>query len=368
VPVGRVCFVAESQVGIGSIARTLKPLALRSENPTVEWVDVTYAREDGWLERLPFSERLVGTARGFLQTRHGLRKGPFDALLFLTHNPAVLHVGALKRTPALLWTDVTPAQLDEQAEWYGHPQERSGLVRSLKKRAVQRTFLAAHRCVAWSEWARRSLVRDYGVPEERTAVVPAGIDLERWKFPIRERVQPGLPIRLLFVGGDFRRKGGPLLLKVLQDRFPTEFELDVVTREPVPPQPHLRVHHGLTPGSEPLLALYQAADAFVLPTLADCSPVAAVEAMAAGLPVITTTVGANAEAVEDGQSGWLVPPGDASALAERLAAIAKDPAMLARMGDAAREVVRTRFDARQTLTDLLRLALEPAAPGDLHSR
>src|SRR5262249_38729944 len=87
----RVCFIAESQAGIGSISSTLKPLALRSENPLVQWADVTYYREGGWLEQLPRWAPFRGIARGYLQTREALRRGPFDALIFLTHNPAVVH-------------------------------------------------------------------------------------------------------------------------------------------------------------------------------------------------------------------------------------------------------------------------------------
>ena len=356
----RVCFVAESQVGIGSVAKTLKPLALRHERPSVEWVDVTYSAEGGLIERLPLPPRVTGTLRGFMQTLRGLRRGPYDALLFLTQNPAVLQVRELRRTPALLWTDVTPVQLDELAQHYNHPKDSNSLVVRLKHEAVKRTFLAAHRCVAWSDWVRRSFLTDYDVPEERTAVVPPGLDLTRWQAPDRAPLHAReRPIRLLFVGGDFRRKGGDLLLDVFRERLQGRYELDVVTREEVRETPGVRVHHGLNAGTEPLLDLYRRADLFVLPTLADCQPIASLEAMAMGLPVLTTALGANAEVIAEGRSGWLVPPGDARALGERLSAIADDPAPLRGLGQESLAIVRARFDAKQTLETLLALALEP---------
>jgi glycosyltransferase involved in cell wall biosynthesis len=360
----RVCFIAESQVGIGSVAKTLKPLALRSESPHVDWVEVTYAEQGGWLERMPLPRRLSGTARGFLQTREGLRRGPYDALLFLTHNPAVFHVGALRRMPTLLWCDVTPVQLDEQAELYGHPQTRNAAVERIKKAVVRRAFLAARRCVGWSEWVRRSFVRDYGVPEERTAVQPPGLDLSLWKAPERPPRQAGTPLRMLFVGGDFRRKGGPLLLDVFRESLRGRYELDIVTREPVEPEPGVRVHRGLTAGSDALLGLYRAVDLFVLPTLADCQPVASMEAMAMGLPVVTTRIAANAEVVDEGRSGWLVPPANGRALKECLLALAEDIGGLGAAGQAGVEIVHARYDATRTLDALFSLALRAEGPGE----
>ena len=79
---------------------------------------------------------------------------------------------------------------------------------------------------------------------------------------------------------------------------------------------------------------------------------AILEAMGMGLPVVATRVGGNIEMVEDGVSGYLVPPGDDPALGERLLALARDPALRRRMGEAgrrwvletnAREVVFHRF-------------------------
>src|SRR5204863_8350620 len=89
IPAPRFCFLAERQVGIGSAAAALEH-HLRAR-PNVAWTDVTYVQLGGSVERLPLRKRVVGTMRGYLQTGAALRAGPFDALFFLTHNPAVLH-------------------------------------------------------------------------------------------------------------------------------------------------------------------------------------------------------------------------------------------------------------------------------------
>jgi len=109
-------------------------------------------------------------------------------------------------------------------------------------------------------------------------------------------------LRVLFVGADFARKGGPLLLEVaaaLGDRC----ELHLVTRTPLQPRPGVHVYPDLGPNSPMLRQLYAQADLFVLPTLADCFPLVVQEAMAAGLPVVASDLGAIGEAVADRQTG-----------------------------------------------------------------
>jgi glycosyltransferase involved in cell wall biosynthesis len=86
-------------------------------------------------------------------------------------------------------------------------------------------------------------------------------------------------------------------------------------------------------------------DAFVLPSLEEGFPIAALDAMAAGLPVVATAVGGVPELIEDGRTGWLVTPGDAEALAARLRLVLSDPASRARVGTAGRTRVRDHFGA-----------------------
>ncbi|HSL81291.1 MAG TPA: glycosyltransferase family 4 protein, partial [Thermoanaerobaculia bacterium] len=92
-----------------------------------------------------------------------------------------------------------------------------------------------------------------------------------------------------------------------------------------------------------LPAWYAAADLFCLPSLYEGFPLAILEAMAAGLPVVATAVAGVPEAVVDGVTGRLVPPEDAAALARALAELAADPERARRMGDAGRRRVETEY-------------------------
>ena len=82
-----------------------------------------------------------------------------------------------------------------------------------------------------------------------------------------------------------------------------------------------------------------------------------------GLPVITTQLAANPEVVNEGRSGWLIPPGDPRALAEILVALARDPAPLRAYGEAGLALVRARFDAVHVLDKLLDLSLRTPGQG-----
>ena len=352
----KVCWLMERQVGIGSAAAALEPyLKPRAE---VTWVDITYLKEGGVIERLALPGRAGGTLRGVLQSSEALRRGPFDALFFLTHNPAVMQQRAVARTPTLLWTDVTPALLDSQAAQYAHTVDSSRLTSFLKRALVKRTFNLAKLCVGWSEWARRSFVQDYGVPAERTAVVPPGINLAQWR-PRARTFLGGLP-RLLFVGGDFERKGGSLLLDTFRQHLRGKCELDIVTRDPLADEPGVTVHHGLTAGSEALLSLYEKASVFVLPTRGDCFSIASLEAMAVGLPVVVCDVGGIAEIVEQGETGYLIPPGDGRALLQALTPLLEDEGRRFAFGQSGRKRIEERFDAQTNALKLLTMLNEIA--------
>jgi glycosyltransferase involved in cell wall biosynthesis len=90
------------------------------------------------------------------------------------------------------------------------------------------------------------------------------------------------------------------------------------------------------------------ADAFVLSSRSEGLPMAILEAMAAGLPVVATAVGGIPELVADGETGLLVPPGDPDALAAALRRLVADPELRRRLGEAARARVEERFSLAAT--------------------
>ena len=93
-------------------------------------------------------------------------------------------------------------------------------------------------------------------------------------------------------------------------------------------------------------------DAVILPSINEGTPVTAIEALAAGRPVVATRVGGLPDVVRDGEDGFLVPAGATDELAERLARLARDPELRDRMGRAGREHVRGRYAVERLVNDV----------------
>jgi glycosyltransferase involved in cell wall biosynthesis len=96
---------------------------------------------------------------------------------------------------------------------------------------------------------------------------------------------------------------------------------------------------------------YFAFDAFLMASANEGTPVVAIEALAAGRPVVGTRVGGMADVVRDGETGFLVDPGDVDGLADRLQRLARDPELRARLGAAGRDVL-ARYSVERLVDDV----------------
>lgn len=330
------------------------------------WTEVTYYEPDGLIERLPLlPSTLKGVARAAAQVRGGLAKGRYDATLFTSQALCLWVRGYMRRSPCVIVTDVTPKQFDEMGAYYGHPPAHDSLLSRYKHRVNVDVYRSAQLLLPWSNWTKRSMMDDYGAPEEKIVVVPPGVNVDEWTPPapgVREAslARSGVP-RVLFVGGDFTRKGGDALLEWFVRRGVGRCELHLVTRQPPNLEsspPGLHIHTGLEASDPRMRALYAESHIFVLPTRADCFGVASIEAMATGLPVITTSVGGIPDIVEDGRQGFLVPSDDPEALAARLDTLLTDAEMRREMGRQGRERVLTLFDAHKNAVRQIELMKE----------
>ncbi|MGH2598497.1 MAG: glycosyltransferase, partial [Dehalococcoidia bacterium] len=107
-------------------------------------------------------------------------------------------------------------------------------------------------------------------------------------------------------------------------------------------------------GQDEALTLYRECDIFCLPSRSEGLPAVLIEAMACGIPVVATRIDAVPELVEDGVSGLLVPPRDATGLASALRRLHDEPQLGQRLGSAGREKVRREFDVATNAAALAR--------------
>jgi glycosyltransferase involved in cell wall biosynthesis len=195
-------------------------------------------------------------------------------------------------------------------------------------------------------------IRHRIVPESRLEWVGNGIALDRFAAPVPAR-EPGGPVVVTCVARMEPVKNHALLLEaaaLLQDRG-RSFELWLVGGGEGRARCERQVAASGLAGAVRFLGyrndipeLLGRSDIAVLTSLKEGIPRAAVEAMAAGLPVVATRVTGTREVVRDGDTGFLVDLGEPAVLADALSRLIEDPTLRARMGARGREVARTEFD------------------------
>ncbi len=100
---------------------------------------------------------------------------------------------------------------------------------------------------------------------------------------------------------------------------------------------------------------FERAAIYCLPSYSEGLPVSVLEAMAAGLPVVSTAIAGTPEAVAEGENGFLIVPGDRAALADRLIRLARDPSLRSGMGGAGRAIAEERFGSEAIAARLRKL-------------
>lgn len=205
------------------------------------------------------------------------------------------------------------------------------------------SFETADQCVVTNRETKVYLECRYLVPRERVWFISNGVGKE---FFQEHSFARGIANRILFVGTWIDHKGIYYLVEAFKKVLVSipEAQLTVagtalsedLVRRYFPPeaQNRLNVKCFVTRGEMP--DLYAQHDVFVLPSLMEGMPLALLEAMASGMPVVTTESCGMVDVVEDSHTGLLVPPGDAESLSQAIVRLCRDPDLRVRLGDAAR--------------------------------
>lgn len=316
-----------------------------------DWVEVMSFSNGTFPEPLAFSLR----AWDHLRTR----KGDFD----LVHDNQTLGYGLLgiQRDFPVLSTIHHPITVDRRLElshadgWYKRMSLRRWYAFTRMQTRVARRM---ERVVTVSSNSFDDIVRDHHVDPSRMHIVPVGVDPELFKpLPEVQRI----PGRLITTASaDVTMKGLAYLLEAVA-KLRTERDdvhLTIIGRkkeggasarkiEALNLEEHITWVTGVP--DERIVELYAEAEVAVVPSLYEGFSLPAIEAMSCGIPLVATTGGALPEVVgPDGETALAVEPGNADALASRIATALADPDLRARIGAAGRERVRSQWSWRHT--------------------
>ncbi len=299
---------------------------------------------------------------GLLARRRIARAGPADVLHFHRQATAYGSLDLMRRVPSIVSVDCTQDCVIQTAR-----TELERATYAFNVRMDGAIFRRAFAIVAASQWAAGTLRDRYPDCTTPIHVMPNPVLLdcfdESWIDGRARRAKGGEPPRLLFVGGDFPRKGGYDLLTAWEaGGFHARARLDVVTDWPLarPLPAGVTVHRGVRAHSAEWADRWAAADIFVLPTRNEAFGLAFQEAAAAGLPAIGPSANAVPEIICDGQTGLLVPPGDPAALSAAMDRLIASPELRHAFGLRARAFIEESADSDQYLSRLLAIIMEAA--------
>lgn len=266
------------------------------------------------------------------------------------HGP-MLQVGTLVEVPKeigphYMLTDMTIPQAEREGMFEVGKMSPSKVQEAIR---VQRRVLhSAKHVFVLTEWCRQSMISDFGLDPDGVTVVYAGANL-RLPPGVSETTEKRADREMLFVGIDWVRKGGPLLIEAfrkLRKKLP-DATLRIVGCNPDIKEPGVIVEGFLDKRDpkqyETLAKYYLRASCFCLPSLFDPFPNVIIEAASVGLPSIAVDNGSRREAVIDGVTGALAPEATADSVAAAMFSVLEDPARCRAMGEAARQRAADHF-------------------------
>ena len=267
---------------------------------------------------------------------------PISALVVNTQSMGLALGGLPPELPVFVALDATFTQL-ANSPWFA-PNAPSRWLQPLTLRGLLRRerelFARTTRFLPWSEPVAKSLERDYGIESSRITILPPSFTPPPCRGEHRANARP----QLLFLGGDFFRKGGELLSECHQRFLADRCDLHVVTQSEVPAGRNLFVHRGVTAGGDAWLRRWREADVFVFPSRLETFGIVLLEALAFEVPVVASDAGAARSILGNGDYGTLLPELTAASLRTALMATLENVMAATERARKGREHFERNFD------------------------
>lgn len=243
-----------------------------------------------------------------------------------------------------IFSDGTMRQLANLG-YTGEAKDISRMAKFIYGRGIRKQAMAGHHFFCMSHWYAEALQLEHGVKPSQISIIPPMVDSTYWQPRSGERAAG--PLRVVFIGADFLRKGGDVLVEVIQQPEFAAVEWHLVTKSPPATDlPNVKSYTSFDSDADGLRSLVQACDLLVLPTKADCNSIAVLEASASGIPSIATRMSGIVDLIDDGVSGTLLAKPDVENLVTALRFYMANPEALSAQGHAAREKIVAGFDTK----------------------
>jgi glycosyltransferase involved in cell wall biosynthesis len=238
----------------------------------------------------------------------------------------------------------------------------------------EKMLARAKKIIAVSHFTKRELLGYYKIPEDKIRVIHNGVDVKKFQPAADKRkVKQELgfnpdDLLILSVGRLYARKGlftliesMPIVIKrfknakfVISGKGQSDEMRKLITHAEKLGVKDNIIFTGYYPDKK-LPKLYQAADVFAFSTFYEHHPFAVLEALATGLPVVTTWVGGIPETIESGKNGFLVEPFNVQQFADHILYLLEHPAEAAEMGRQARKTIVEQYDWRIVVKDAMKV-------------
>jgi glycosyltransferase involved in cell wall biosynthesis len=351
-PEGRPLVVGPLPPPVGGIATIVAKLAEAPDlGRSIQFLDTRKAQDETWLGRL------IRPARLSFQLNRRLRRRPRCALVFCSAHGSFWEKGLWLLMARGRGVPMMVMMVDGRfPEFY---QSLAGPMRNLARWLLETFHVVLVQTESW-----RHFYSEIG-PRGNYVVLPNGVDCNEFTPVERE---PSESPTVLFVGWLIPEKGVFDLIdaaRILRDRR-AGFLLRLVgpfhgnesaVHARIAAAGLTDVVHAVGPlhSRHEILDAYHDADIFALPSWAEGLPVAVLEAMACGLPVVASSVGGTPDLLQDGVSGLLVPPRDPAALADALERLLRDRNARLSIGRAARTRVESKFSSEVFIKGVMSL-------------
>lgn len=352
----RVLFIHTRQLGFGTTTESLQRYcesrgdidAVHLSLPLPFWSRVIAKELPKWLHGLDLHNTRMTWAYSRDAERvlkHGFPPEHFD----------VVHIMTRERAGCVQHRKTGPGQpryvvnVDATLESWDRSFEITRWAPPIDRAMDRRILLAADAVAFASRWAMDSAIDAYGLPRERCILhmpcVPT-LDVACEDRTDESRRESDGPLRMIFIGNAWERKGGPRLLRWHQSRWKDRCELHICSSAaPVDVSARGVTWHGRVPHERLVRELLPRMDLCVIPTFEDTFLIAAQEAQAAGVPVVSSKLAGIPEVVREGETGLLVDRHDEEGFIRAAERLLSDEGLRTQMGRRARVHVERNLNA-----------------------